>query len=82
MPRTDRYRLLQTLRHYSRERLFESGEADGVRDRHLAHFLGEAESAAPEIVTGRGPTRMAVLDEERDNLDAALEWAEAERQRT
>ena len=72
-----RYRLLETLRHYGRERLFESGEGDRVRDRHLAYFLDLAEGAAPAIVTGEGPRRMSALEVDHDNLDAALEWAEA-----
>ena len=72
-----RYRLLETLRHYAVERLFESGDGDRVRDRHLAFFLALAEDAAPEIVTGAGPQRMAALEVEHGNLDAALEWADA-----
>ena len=35
-----RYRLLETLRQYARERLFESGEGDRVRDRHLVLLPG------------------------------------------
>ena len=72
-----RYRLPETLRQYARERLFESGEGDGVRHRHLEFFLALAEETAPAIVTGDGPTLMAGLDAEHENLDVALEWAEA-----
>ena len=36
-----------------------------------------AEDAAPAIVTGEGPRRMSALEVEHDNLDAALEWADA-----
>src|SRR5207244_3940868 len=34
----ERYRLLETIRQYAREKLVEAGEAAGVRSRHLAFF--------------------------------------------
>ena len=36
---TERYRLLETLRQYGRERLLASGESDAVHSRHAAFFL-------------------------------------------
>src|SRR5437762_4970678 len=44
-----RYRLLETVRQYARDRLLESGEAEALRDRHLAYFLTLAEQAEPEL---------------------------------
>jgi predicted ATPase/class 3 adenylate cyclase/DNA-binding CsgD family transcriptional regulator len=70
-----RYRLLETIRHYARERLLESGETDEVRDRHVGWFLALAEQAEPELGTAAGPTRMDQLDVEHHNLQSALEWA-------
>ena len=35
-----RYRLLETIRQFARDRLVDSGESDATRDRHLAFFLG------------------------------------------
>jgi predicted ATPase/DNA-binding NarL/FixJ family response regulator len=72
-----RYRLLETIRQYASERLVQSGESAGVRDRHLGVFFRLAEEAAPTFVTGEGPATLARLDGEHDNLDAALDWAEA-----
>ncbi|MEA2645799.1 MAG: hypothetical protein QOE92_882 [Chloroflexota bacterium] len=71
------YRLLQTIRDYAGERLTESGETAELRDRHLAHYAGQAEEAAPEL---RGPNAASWLDRlesEHDNLRAALSWAVA-----
>ncbi len=71
-----RYRLLETIRHYARSRLLESGEADRVRHRHLEWFLAYAERAEPELGWAGGPWWMNRLDAEHDNLQSALEWAE------
>ena len=50
--RCSRFHLLQTLALYGRERLAASGEAERVRDRHVAHYL-ELCSAWPGRVPGR-----------------------------
>ena len=47
-----RYRLLQTLVDYGRDRLVEAGEADATRDRHLRWMVGFAAAAEPGL---RGP---------------------------
>jgi predicted ATPase/class 3 adenylate cyclase/DNA-binding CsgD family transcriptional regulator len=71
-----RYRLLETIRHFARERLLESAETDDVRNRHLECFLNLAEGAEPELALADGPSWMARLDVEHENLQSALEWAE------
>jgi predicted ATPase/class 3 adenylate cyclase/Tfp pilus assembly protein PilF len=80
VPRSPRieaqYWLLETVRQYSRERLLAGdGESAAVQDRHLAYFLSLAEQAAPELA---GPDTVWWLDrleEEHDNLRAALAWS-------
>jgi non-specific serine/threonine protein kinase len=70
-----RYRLLETLRQYARERLTESGEAEDLREAHARYFRGLAEEALPNI---RGPDEKAWqgrLEIEHDNLRQALRWA-------
>ena len=69
-----RYRLLETVRQYARDRLFESGEAAALRDRHLHFFERLALEAEPELL---GPNHIAWasrLTADHDNLRAALEW--------
>jgi predicted ATPase/DNA-binding CsgD family transcriptional regulator len=61
-----RYRLLETLSEYGRERLAESGEADVFWRRHADHFVQLAEAASEERIT-----------EEQSNLTAALEFLRA-----
>jgi predicted ATPase/class 3 adenylate cyclase len=71
---TTRYRMLETIRQYARERLIQSGEAAAIADRHFAAFKSLAEVAEPEL---RGPAMgdwLDRLDAEADNVAAALEW--------
>jgi predicted ATPase/class 3 adenylate cyclase len=72
---TARYRLLEMLRDYAWERLVEAGEADQVSHRHAEHYLVFATLADAGL---RGPdeeewTRQ--VEQELDNLRAALSWA-------
>jgi non-specific serine/threonine protein kinase len=72
---TVRYRLLETIRQYAREKLEEAGEAERTQDRHLAYFLDLAEEGDPKL---RGPEQRVWLDRldvEHDNLRAALHWS-------
>jgi non-specific serine/threonine protein kinase len=70
-----RYRLLETIRQYARERLERSGENEAAHAHHLDYFLKLAEETAPRL---RGPDARAAMDQfeqELDNLRSALEWA-------
>src|SRR5262249_30806960 len=44
-----RYRLLESVRQYGRERLREAGEEEALRMAHFSHFLALAERAEPEV---------------------------------
>ena len=70
-----RYRLPETIRQYARDRLFESGEAERVRDRHLDFFLRFAEEAEPKLRGGEQLAWLDRLEAEHDNLRTALSWA-------
>ena len=70
-----RYRLLETVRQYSRDKLADSGEATTLRDRHLEWYLGLAEQAEPELSGLEQVMWLDRLEEEHDNLRAALEWS-------
>jgi non-specific serine/threonine protein kinase len=70
-----RYRLLETLRDYGRERLVVVGELDETRRRHAAYCLVRAEEASRHL---QGSDQIAWLDRlerDHDNLRAALRWA-------
>jgi len=65
-----RYRLLETLGQFGRERLLDRGVMQAIRERHLTWAVGLAETL-PQSVGGAGPD--AAADE--DNFRAAIEWA-------
>jgi predicted ATPase len=69
-----RYRFLETVRQYARERLLQSGEADRLRDRHLAFFHELVRRAEPELTGAGQVTWLNRLHREHDNLRLALEW--------
>ena len=70
-----RYRLLETVRQYAREKLMEAGEGMSLRDRHMEYFLGLAERAEPEFVKPKGMRWLQHLELEIDNIRTALKWA-------
>ncbi|WP_406049400.1 BTAD domain-containing putative transcriptional regulator [Kribbella sp. NBC_00889] len=69
-----RYRLLDTIRQFARERLVAAREIGPLEAAHCRHFL--------ELASGQDPERASVvverpqlLDADHDNLRAALAWA-------
>ena len=69
-----RYRLLDSVRDFSGERLRESGSAEVAQGAHAAWF-GEAAVRAEQGV--RGPEQsehLAIARSERANIDEALAW--------
>ena len=71
---TLRYRLLETMRAYARDKLEQAGEDDALRDRHAAHFLQLAEQAEPQLSSAGQVAWLDRLAAEHANLRAALDW--------
>lgn len=72
----DRYRLLETVRGYARERSLEAGEAAGAYHRHRDWYLDFVRRAAPGFF--RGPESaewLDALEAQHDNLRTALSWS-------
>jgi len=70
-----RYRLLETIREYAMGKLAESQENAEVQNTHLEFFLQFAEEADWKI---KGPEEIewyTRLEDEHDNMRAALSWA-------
>jgi predicted ATPase/DNA-binding CsgD family transcriptional regulator len=69
------YRLLETIRRYCLERLAEAGETNFVNRQRSVHYLQLAEGGAA-LIGGPGQEACFVqLEQEHDNLRAALAWA-------
>lgn len=70
-----RYRMLDTIKQYARERLDEAGEADRIRRAHLSYFTDLAAKAEPRLRRADQVEWLDVLDREHDNLAAAMRGA-------
>jgi predicted ATPase/class 3 adenylate cyclase len=69
-----RYRLLETLRQYARDRLAATGDAATTRARHARYYLEFVEALRPSIF---GPRQLAAWDREATelgNLRAGFNW--------
>lgn len=70
-----RFRMLEPVRQYGRERLENIGGEEQFRERHAEYYLALAERAEPGLV---GPAQVAWLERlatEYPNLRAALSWS-------
>lgn len=68
-----RYRLLETIRQYCRDRLVEAGEADAVRARHCEFYLHRAEQAYTPLAAGDVDWLRRIATD-YDNFRSALTW--------
>jgi predicted ATPase/class 3 adenylate cyclase len=71
---TTRFRMLETIRQYAREKLIAADEVATVADRHFIAFAVLASEAEEPI---HGPLMVEWLDRldaDQENLVAALEW--------
>jgi non-specific serine/threonine protein kinase len=69
-----RYRLLETIRQYARDKLLESGEAAEMRNRHLDYYVHLTEQAELQLYGGLALHWVNRLEAEYGNLRAAIEW--------
>ncbi len=72
-----RYRFLESVRQFLHGKLVESGEAERVRALHLEYFLALVESVEPKIAFSDSARLLAMLELEHDNLEVALDFADA-----
>jgi non-specific serine/threonine protein kinase len=77
-PTRVRYGMLETVGHYARERLIESGDADRVRRLYTRLYVDLIDQAGDRLL--RGPDQehwFWIIDREYDNLRSLLSYAEA-----
>ncbi|RPJ27569.1 MAG: tetratricopeptide repeat protein [Chloroflexi bacterium] len=69
-----RFIMLETLREYALEQLEALGQTKTVRRQHWTYYLNLVESIEPQPREPDLPTWMKQLEEEHDNIRAALKW--------
>lgn len=69
-----RFDLLEAIREYALERLQATGELEGLRRKHAERYLELVEAAEPELAGANQALWVHRLDEESDNIRAALSW--------
>lgn len=70
-----RYRMLETIRFYARDRCVQAGEATGCRTRHLEWVTSEAERASSAFEGAGAADAVRRMDEIIEDVRAAMEWA-------
>ena len=70
-----RYWMLETIHDYAREKLQESGEAEPLQREHALYFMRLAEDAEPHLTGKKQQEWLDRLEDDYDNIRAALEWA-------
>jgi len=69
-----RYRMLETIREFALERLETNGEVASIRRAHAIYFLTLAERYELTDLLPEGNRILDLLEAERSNLRAALDW--------
>jgi len=70
-----RYRLLEPIRQYVREKLEESGEAEAVQRRRASFFLALAEEAGAALRGSEEGAWLDHLEAEHDNIRAVFSYS-------
>jgi predicted ATPase/transcriptional regulator with XRE-family HTH domain len=70
-----RYGMLETIREFGLESLVAAGEGAEVRRAHAAYFLAFVERASSELKSADAEWWIERLEDEHDNVLAALAWA-------
>ncbi len=70
-----RFRMQETIRQYSQDKLLAASEAVEARNRHLAYFEAKLAEAGPQWRTAQRSRWLTWVGQEQDNLRPAVEWA-------
>lgn len=70
-----RYRFLEPIRQYAKDKLNETRESNLIQDRHLNYYLRVAEEAEPNLFGAGQQDWKNRLELDHDNLRVALAWS-------
>jgi tetratricopeptide (TPR) repeat protein len=75
-----RFGMLETIHEYALEQLDASEETETLRKAHATYYLTLTEEAEPALAAKEQRTWLERLEQEHDNLRAALAWARERRE--
>jgi tetratricopeptide (TPR) repeat protein len=70
-----RFRLLEVVREYAHEVLNSNGERNLIKQKHAAFYLAFAKEAEPKLYGEQTTKWLNRLEEEHNNIRAALSWS-------
>jgi predicted ATPase/class 3 adenylate cyclase/DNA-binding CsgD family transcriptional regulator len=70
-----RYRMLETIRFFARQRLLDAGEAGSCRDRHLQWYRSVVEHHGARFEGRDARSAVEAIDRDLAEVRGALEWA-------
>ena len=70
-----RWKMLESIREYARERLEASDEAPEIHRLHAEYCVALAEAARPQLSGSEQAKWLARLEQDHDNTRAALAWS-------
>ncbi len=69
-----RYYLLETIRQYAREKLFEVKQSSAARDRHFIYFVEFSDTLWKSFLSEKLLPMVSKANDEIENMRTALEW--------
>ena len=67
-----RYRMLETIRDYAREKLAQAGDTDSTMARHCQHYFAFAKAVSRGLLGPEQGSWIARMEEELDNVRAGI----------
>ncbi len=74
-----RFRMLEVVRDFALEMLEAEGEVAAARQRHAEFFVDLSQTAEPLLQGAQSEKWLKTLEEDHDNLRAAMNWSLAEK---
>ena len=73
-PQGSRFVMLESIRQFSEEKLRDRGDLESALNNHRDYFLAWLNQSTPAPATLQEPLWFEKLEQEHDNLRAALDW--------
>jgi predicted ATPase/serine/threonine protein kinase/Tfp pilus assembly protein PilF len=70
-----RFRMLEVVREFATEALGNAGESENAKTRHTEYFVNLGERAEPFLQAAQSSEWLDKLEEDHNNVRAAMEWA-------